>query len=278
MKKSLGNKRVYITDEQIAEIVRVYAENTAEATFELEYKEPAKGNGSGEGEPEPARVVSKVFDSTYFGYRKVTVDRPLRLVFQASEDRIRALAENKQWQKALGRARAKPQDYAWHTEKTQEALRTLGDECFTSEARFHQAYLDACAKHGLKQVRPLRDAVAAAMGFKHSDPEIQQWAENAASDKSLIVADPELRDTENIPLSESIDAYMKREVLPHVPDAWVNETIRDEKDGKVGKVGYEINFNRYFYVYKPPRPPEVIAAEIREMEKRFLELMKGVVA
>ena len=71
---------------------------------------------------------------------------------------------------------------------------------------------------------------------------------------------------------------MAREVLPHVPDAWVNETISDEKDGKVGKVGYEINFNRYFYVYKPPRKPEVIAAEIRDMEKRFLELMKGVLA
>jgi type I restriction enzyme M protein len=62
-----------------------------------------------------------------------------------------------------------------------------------------------------------------------------------------------------------------------VPDAFVNENICDEKDKKVGKVGYEINFNRYFYVYKPPRKPEVIAAEIREMEKRFLELMKGVV-
>jgi type I restriction enzyme M protein len=89
--------------------------------------------------------------------------------------------------------------------------------------------------------------------------------------------DPDLRDTESIPLTEDIGEYMKREVLPHVPDAWVNETIRDEKDGKPGKVGYEINFNRYFYVYKPPRKPEVIAAEIREMEKRFLELMKGVV-
>lgn len=184
MKKSLGNKRVYITDEQIAEIARVYAENAAAATFEFEYKEPAKGNGSTEAESEPARAVSKVFDSTYFGYRKVTVDRP----------------------PAPG--------------KTVKAKSKKGEKPY----------------------------------------------------------DPELRDTENIPLAESIDAYVKREVLPHVPEAWVNETIRDEKDGKVGKVGYEINFNRYFYVYKPPRPPEVIAAEIREMEKRFLELMKGVAA
>ena len=71
---------------------------------------------------------------------------------------------------------------------------------------------------------------------------------------------------------------MQREVLPHVPDAYVNEEMRDEKDGHVGKVGYEVNFNRYFYVYKPPRPPEVIAAEIKEMEAKFIELMKGVVA
>jgi type I restriction enzyme M protein len=62
-----------------------------------------------------------------------------------------------------------------------------------------------------------------------------------------------------------------------VPDAWVNTDVKDEKDGQVGKVGYEINFNRYFYVYKPPRRPEVIAEEIRAMEERFVELMKGVV-
>lgn len=79
-------------------------------------------------------------------------------------------------------------------------------------------------------------------------------------------------------MTEDLATYIKREVLPHVPDAYVNGDIVDEKDGKVGKVGYEINFNRYFYVYKAPRRPEVIAEEIREMEKRFLELMKGVVA
>ena len=76
----------------------------------------------------------------------------------------------------------------------------------------------------------------------------------------------------------SLTMPLKREVLPHVPDAFVAEDVRDEKDGEVGKVGYEINFNRYFYVYKAPRPPHVIAEEIREMEKRFLELMKGVLA
>ena len=180
MKKSLGSKRATITDEQIAEIVKVYGENLEGATFRGEYQE-RKPNGNGNSEPEAPRVVSKVFDNAFFGYRKVTVDRPPR---PGTE----------------GKPKKGEQPY-----------------------------------------------------------------------------DRELRDTETIPLTDSIDDYMAREVLPHVPDAWVNTTIRDEKDGGVGKVGYEINFNRYFYVYKPPRPPEVIAAEIREMEKRFLELMKGVV-
>ena len=149
------------------------------------FVEPVKnGYGNGESEPEPARIVSKVFDSKFFGYRKVTLDRP-------------------------------PQEGKPVTVKL---------------------------KKGQK------------------------------------LYDPELRDTENIPLAEDIKAYMKREVLPHVPDAYVNEEVRDEKDGQVGKVGYEINFNRYFYVYKPPRKPQVIAKEIGEMEKRFMELMKGVLA
>ena len=180
MKKSLGSKRATITDDQIAEIVKVYGDGQEGATFVGEYQD-SKTNGNGNPETEAPRVVSKVFDNAFFGYRKVTVDRPSR---PGSE--------------------GKPKK---------------GEKPF----------------------------------------------------------DRELRDTETIPLTESIDDYMAREVLPHVPDAWVNTTIRDEKDGQVGRVGYEINFNRYFYVYKPPRPPEVIAAEIREMEKRFLELMKGVV-
>ena len=75
--------------------------------------------------------------------------------------------------------------------------------------------------------------------------------------------DPELRDSENVPLKEDIHAYFAREVKPHVPDAWIDETKRDEKDGEVGIVGYEINFNRYFYQYVPPRPLEEIDADLR---------------
>jgi type I restriction enzyme M protein len=81
-------------------------------------------------------------------------------------------------------------------------------------------------------------------------------------------ADPSLRDYERVPLSEDIETYFHREVQPHLPEAWI--------EWDKNKVGYEINFNRYFYVYKAPRKPEVIAAEIRVMEERFVELMKGV--
>ena len=184
MKKSLGNKRVLITDEQIAEIVKVYAGNAKNATFKNEVAETAKAAAARSGEAEPPRIVSKIFDTKFFGYRKVTVDRPSQ----------------------------------------------AGTEVTVKLKKGQKPY------------------------------------------------DPDLRDTENIPLTEGIAAYMKREVLPHVPTAFVNEDVKDEKDGQVGKVGYEINFNRYFYVYKPPRAPHVIAEEIREMEKRFLGLMKGVVA
>ncbi len=185
MSKSLGNKRVRITEEQIAEIVNVYSGGVKDATFSLEFKEVAKGtqaDAASSGEPEAARVVSKVFENKFFGYRKVTIDRPL--------------AEGK-----TGKFKKGEKPY-----------------------------------------------------------------------------DKDLRDTESIPLTESIDTYFKNEVLPHVPDAWVNTDLKDDADGQTGKVGYEINFNRYFYVYKAPRKPAVIAKEILEMEKRFVELMKGVVA
>jgi len=77
--------------------------------------------------------------------------------------------------------------------------------------------------------------------------------------------DPELRDTESVPLSESVETFFEREVKPHVPDAWIDTGKRDEKDGQIGIVGYEINFNRYFYKYTPPRPLEVIEKDIMRM-------------
>ncbi len=79
-----------------------------------------------------------------------------------------------------------------------------------------------------------------------------------------------------MPLGEDVDDYFQREVKPHVPDAWLNTSVRDHKDGKVGRVGYEINFNRYFYQYTPPRPLEEIEADIRAVQKEIMELLQEV--
>jgi type I restriction enzyme M protein len=79
-----------------------------------------------------------------------------------------------------------------------------------------------------------------------------------------------------VPLTERIEDFFAREVQSHVPDAWINTAIRDEKDGEVGKVGYEINFNRYFYKYQPPRPLEEIEADIKTLEREILEMLRDV--
>lgn len=90
------------------------------------------------------------------------------------------------------------------------------------------------------------------------------------------VADADLREFENVPLADNIRAYMAREVLPHVPDAWIDETKRDPKDGHIGIVGYEINFNRYFYQYQPPRQLNEIDAELKAVEAEIAALLGEV--
>lgn len=65
-------------------------------------------------------------------------------------------------------------------------------------------------------------------------------------------------------------------MTPHLPDAWINEDVRDDRDGAVGKVGYEINFNRYFYQYQPPRPLDAIEADIKKLEREILDMLKEV--
>jgi type I restriction enzyme M protein len=79
-----------------------------------------------------------------------------------------------------------------------------------------------------------------------------------------------------VPLLEDVNAYFEREVKPHVPDAWINVDVRDHKDGQAGKVGYEINFNRYFYHYEPPRDLELIEADIKALEKDIVAMLKEV--
>lgn len=124
---------------------------------------------------------------------------------------------------------------------------------------------------GRKKTAFLKEAVAI---FGTVDPD----AEICRNKNGDPEPDPKLRDFELVPLKEDWVSYFKREVRPFVPDAWVDETYIDPTDGEVGRVGYEINFNRYFYQYVPPRPLEEIDAELKTLEAEIAGLLKEVTA
>ncbi|WP_417814416.1 type I restriction-modification system subunit M [Thalassospira alkalitolerans] len=242
MRKSLGSKRREITDEARAEIVRIYAGFL---------------NGeSGEGD------VSRIFDTADFGYREIRVERPLKLNFQVNPERIARLAD----QKPYGRQADAEQG------TIETALQTIGDQLFTNRETFEKALNKALKTTGLKIGAPIKKAILAALSERDDEADI-------CTDKDgKPEADTDLRDHELVPLTEDWREYMKREVLPFVPDAWVDESHRDTRNKQVGRVGYEINFNRYFYQYMPPRPLEEIDAELKALEAEIAWLLKEVAA
>ena len=250
MRRSLGEKRREISEEHIAEIKALY--------------EDLKHN---------KRV--KVFDSTAFGYRKITVERPLRLNFQASQERIARLQNETAFQN-LAKSKKKQKEARLADEQAgrqqQEAilktLSVLPGDLFKDRRQFEAVLDGVLEKHELKLSASLRKAVLNALSERDESAEI------CVDKKGQPEADSELRDYENVPLGEDIDAYFAREVEPHVPDAWINREVVDKLDEKVGKVGYEINFNRYFYEYVPPRPLEEIEAEIHQLQDEIMQLIR----
>ena len=125
-------------------------------------------------------------------------------------------------------------------------------------------------KAKLKLAAPIRKAILSALSERNDE------AETCLDREGHPEPDPELRDTENVPLLENVKSFFEREVKPHVPDAWIDITRRDPQDGEVGLVGYEINFNRYFYEYRPPRPLEEIEADIQQVEKEIVAMLREV--
>ncbi|MFP7673495.1 N-6 DNA methylase [Marivita sp. S0852] len=242
MRKSLGSKRREITDEARAEIVRLYADFL---------------NGeSGQDD------VSKIFETTDFGYREIRVERPLKLNFQVSDERLARLSDYKPYTK-LEKA---------DQNNIEAALSAIGDQLFTNRDAFEKALSKALKATGLKIGAPIRKAILAALSERDEDADI-------CTDKNgRPEPDTELRDHELVPLSEDWHDYMEREVLPFVPDAWVDQSHTDARDKQVGRVGYEINFNRYFYYYVPPRPLEEIDAELKALEAEIAGLLKEVAA
>ena len=128
----------------------------------------------------------------------------------------------------------------------------------------------AAEKRGIKLYAAMRDAIYDALGEKDETAAVE------TDRQGRPVPDSDLRDYENVPLTDDVYAYFEREVKPYVPDAWIDEGYTDEKDGGVGRVGYEINFNRYFYQYEPPRPLAEIEADIKELEREILVLLGKV--
>ncbi len=251
MKKSLGDKRREIPRERAAEILELLDR------FE-------------EG------PHTKVFPTTHFGYRKITVERPLRLNFQATPERIARLEEETAFRN-LVRSKKKgkaAEDEVAEGRATQEAVRTLlgtlPGTLFKDRAAFIKSLDGAAKKAGVRLPAPIKKAILSALSERDETAEICRDGEGNPE------PDTELRDTENVPLSEDVDTFFRREVAPHVPDAWIDTSKRDAKDGNVGIVGYEINFNRYFYVYEPPRPLEEIEADIRGVEAEILAMLREV--
>ena len=265
LRKSLGAKRRDVPFERKEDILRLMADFEDGATCKVER----------DGE-EREVVVSRVYPTTHFGFRKITVDRPLRLDFQASPERIARLDDQRAFVNlAVSRKRgaAKAKDEAAGREQQaaiRALLRNLPDTLFLDRAVFESELSQAARKGELKLAAPIRKAILSALSEHNAEADICRDKEGRPE------PDPELRDTENVPLSEDVESFFEREVKPHVPDAWIDTTRRDPQDGEVGLVGYEINFNRYFYKYRPPRPLEEIEADIQQVEKEIAAMLQDV--
>ncbi len=240
MRKSLGSKRREIPDEARAEIAHLYAHFL---------------NGDS-----GAAEVSKVFATTDFGYREIRVERPLKLNFQVDDERVARLAGEKAFQKLPETERA----------AIEAALRGIGADRFTNRDAFEKRLTKAIKTTGVKIGAPIKKAILSALSERDEEAEV------CTDTKGNPEPDTELRDHELVPLAEDWREYMAREVTPFVPDAWVDESYRDARDGAVGRVGYEINFNRYFYKYVPPRPLAEIDAEMKALEAEIAGLLKEV--
>ena len=263
LRKSLGAKRREVPFERKQDILRLLADFEDGATRKVER----------DGEEHQA-VVSRVYPTTHFGFRKITVERPLRLDFQASPERIARIENERAFVKlAVSRKRAEARARDEERGRAQQAavralLRSLPDTLFLDRAVFEKALSEAAREANLKLAAPIRKAILSALSERNDEAEICRDAEGRPE------PDPELRDTENVPLRETVEAFFDREVKPHVPDAWIDTTRRDLHDGEVGLVGYEINFNRYFYEYRPPRPLEEIEADIQQVEKEIITMLR----
>ncbi|MGS3153306.1 N-6 DNA methylase [Aeromonas sanarellii] len=233
MRKSLGSKRKQLSDEAIEEIVRLASR------FE-------------------ASPIAKIFPTSAFGYRRITVERPLKLAFYPQDaERLASLTADKGWAKLDG---------------------SLQSAILTALGQFAEAKLLSRDKFKKQLTKLLGEVKLPAPAFKLLVSHLgeQDDAAEVCKTKGEQEANADLRDNENVPLGEDIYDYLKREVLPHVPDAWIDTSKIDPLDGQVGIVGYEIPFNRHFYQYQPPRDLAAIDADLDAVAKEIMQLLAEV--
>lgn len=235
MRRSLGEKRREIGDEQIAQITKLHG-------------------AFAEGD------LVKIVDSRTFGYRAIVVEQPLRGYWQVGPTT---------WDEIEGDPLLAKLD-AGGREELCAGLRTMDDARYGSEADFVAAMAKATGRppRAAPRVAGLTSAQTRKLATRAliRDPDAP-----AVTDATGRAApDPERRDTENVSLDEDVEAYLDREVRPHVPGAWCSDAE--------GKIGYEIPFTRLFYRYTPPRPSAEIKAELKELEREIHRLLAEVLA
>ena len=267
MKKNLGKKRFELSADCQNRIVEAY-----HAFKEMEWKDDQAYSGR-------LRVLkAKVLPNSYFFYRKVTIERPLRMRFELTTDRVSEFR--------IDGAQRKLNDNGVLLAALNRLLITRGNATYLNASDLRSA-IQAAHDSSVKDVKgkPFKlkskqlEAVRKFFGIRDKKAQI------VTDEKGNFLTDADLRDAEYIPFSvfakgeeviSSIKAYFDAEVKPHWPDAWVNTNTKDAADDQVGIVGCEINFNREFYVYEAPRRREEIRTEIDAMERRFMEMLRGI--
>ena len=352
MRKSLGSKRNVMGDDDIATITRSFGQFEVVDTVALDKPVEVKSNRGRQSEnpkaAEPKTFASKIFNTTDFGYRRITVERPLRLSVQFTNDRLAELRFAPRPFNAVMKWAYGQFGQAWtdanygeltavetevrayiksnfkdlkekqikdllSTKLWREQKRLLGYGLKLQTALSQQMGASAIVesqcddfnlfeeqlKKAIRASDVALDArekkqLLAAVSWKNSEAEqvikkVHRGKANplyglfdVAGKVVEFQTDGDLRDNENIPLdpscsvTESVEAYFKKEVAPHVPDAWIDGGKRDDKDGELGIVGYEIPFNRHFYVYTPPRALEEIDRDLDLVSGEIMALLREV--
>ncbi|GHB67709.1 hypothetical protein GCM10008107_16450 [Psychrosphaera saromensis] len=240
MRKSLGSKRKELTEESIETIVKTYGQ-FVENDF------------------------SKIFDYQDFGYRRITVERPLKLAFDVTTENFELYCHD-----YIEKAKKKDPDIT--IELAQPAgystLQSLiGKKKVFSRTKFFNYFTEKLSSSEQKNICKF---------FGEHDENAEICLFESGKQKGQPEPNPDLRDNENVPLKQSVQDYFEREVIPHVPDAWIDETKVDAIDGEVGIVGYEIPFNRHFYVYQPPRALEAIDGDLDAVSADIMKLLQEV--